>query len=70
MSWKQPPGMATWLLKHFGSGPNNEAVLGDLGEQYQHTGDALRYWRQASKPFQLAWSEMFEHTRTSPQGRC
>jgi len=41
--------MATWLLKHFGSGPNNEAVLGDLGEQYQHTGDALRYWRQAIK---------------------
>ncbi len=49
MTSKQPPGIATWLLQHFGSGPNNDAVLGDLAEQYLQKNSAMWYWRQAMK---------------------
>ena len=45
----QPPRMATWMLKHFGSGPDNDTLLGDLAEQYQRKGNAMWYWRQALK---------------------
>ena len=44
---KQPPKVATWMLKHFGSGPNIESILGDLAEQHQQNSSAARYWRQA-----------------------
>jgi hypothetical protein len=45
---KQPPALATWLLKHFGCGPNNDSVLGDLAEQYQNK-SRMWYWRQVLK---------------------
>jgi len=45
----QPPRIATWMLKHFGSGPDNDTLLGDLAEQYQRNGSAMWYWRQALK---------------------
>ena len=48
MTTKQAPAVATWLLKHFGCGPNTEAVLGDLSEQYLHKSRAW-YWRQVLK---------------------
>ena len=32
----QPPAVATWLLKQFGCSPQNEAILGDLIEQYRN----------------------------------
>jgi hypothetical protein len=35
------------MLKHFGSGPDNETLLGDLAEHYQRNGSAMWYWRQA-----------------------
>jgi len=40
-----PPVLAQWLLTHFGSSPNGDAIIGDLNEQYQ--GSRLWYWRQA-----------------------
>ena len=49
MTSKQPPRIATWMLKHFGCGPDNDTVLGDLAEQYRHKGSAMWYWRQAMK---------------------
>lgn len=49
MTSKQPPSLSTWMLKHFGSGPNNDAVLGDLAEQYAQSGSASWYRRQALK---------------------
>ena len=45
MTLKHPPGVATWLLKHFGSGPDKDAVLGDLAEQYSRNNNAAWYWR-------------------------
>jgi len=41
--------MATWMLKHFGSGPNNDVILGDLAEQYVQKNSVSWYWRQAMK---------------------
>ena len=48
MTPKRPPAVASWLLKHFGCGPNTEAVLGDLSEQYVHKSRTW-YWRQVLK---------------------
>jgi hypothetical protein len=45
------------MLKHFGCGPNNEAMLGDLAEQYQQRGSVLWYWRQAMKAIPLSLLE-------------
>lgn len=47
MRSEQPPALAHWLLKHLGSSPNNDAVLGDLNERYRNSGSPIWYWRQA-----------------------
>ena len=46
MSSSQPPKLPTWFLNHFGSRPNNDPVIGDLAEQYEHGRSRLWYWRQ------------------------
>ena len=46
MRSNQPPAVATWLLKQFGCSPQNEAILGDLIEQYRNGRQRLWYWRQ------------------------
>ena len=43
------PKAARWLLEHFGCSPNNDAVLGDLAEQYLRKHSVMWYWRQAMK---------------------
>ena len=48
MTTKRAPAVATWLLKHFGCGPNTDAVLGDLSERYLHK-SRMWYWRQVLK---------------------
>ena len=64
MTSKQPPRIATWMLKHFGSGPNNDAVLGDLAEQYLQKDSAMWYWRQAMKAVPLSFlKEIRGHKR-------
>lgn len=47
MTSNRPPAIATWLLKHLGCSPNNEAVIGDLHERYQLRPRPAWYWRQA-----------------------
>jgi hypothetical protein len=53
MTPKQPPVIATWLLKRLGSSPNNDAVLGDLAEEYSRKG-AMWYWRQVLKAIPIS----------------
>ena len=55
MTSKQPPTVAAWMLRHFGSGPNNEALLGDLAEQYRQNDNAMWYWRQAMKAIPVSF---------------
>ena len=43
----QTPKAAMWLLRHFGCGPNNEVVAGDLVEQYVKGHTRTWFWRQA-----------------------
>jgi hypothetical protein len=43
------------MLKHFGSGPDNETLLGDLAEQYQRNGSAMWYWRQTLKAIPVSF---------------
>src|SRR5262249_37513178 len=58
----QPPKLATWLLTHFGCSPNNEAVLGDLMERYQHTPKKMWYWQQVLLAILASFfKEIWEH---------
>ena len=40
------PQIARWLLKHFGSSPDNDAIIGDIDEQYSQGHSRAWYWRQ------------------------
>src|SRR5262245_52808101 len=43
----QPPRIAAWLLRLLGgSSNNNEALLGDMQERYQHDLSSIWFWRQ------------------------
>ena len=48
MTTMRAPTVATWLLKHCGCGPNIDAVLGDLAEQYAQK-SRMWYRRQVLK---------------------
>jgi hypothetical protein len=64
MTSKQPPRVATWMLKHFGSGPDNDALLGDLAEQYLKKDSAMWYWRQTMKAIPVSFfREIRAHRR-------
>jgi signal peptidase I len=41
-----PPGLATWLLQHCGSGYRSESMAGDLIEEYHAGRSRAWYWRQ------------------------
>lgn len=41
-----PPRIASWLLRHLGCSPNNDAVIGDLDERYRQGRSACWYWKQ------------------------
>ena len=46
MMLREPPRLATWLLKTFGCHSSSEALLGDLFERYQNQRRPVWYWRQ------------------------
>jgi hypothetical protein len=54
MTPNRPPRIATWLLNHFGSG-DNDALLGDLAEDYRQKNSALWYWRQTLKAIPVSF---------------
>jgi preprotein translocase subunit SecY len=45
MTEKQPPALATWLVKRAARG--NEALVGDLLEEFHRGRSSVWYWRQA-----------------------
>jgi hypothetical protein len=66
MTPKQPPRVATWILKHFGCGQDLDVVLGDLAEQYQQKASAMWYWRQVIQTIPVAlFREVRAHKRMS-----
>jgi hypothetical protein len=46
MTSSQPPILATWLLRHLRLGNMDEALLGDLFEDFRRGRSAAWYWRQ------------------------
>jgi hypothetical protein len=60
-----PPALATWLLERIVPGENNEALAGDLLEEFNRRGSAAWYWRQVlgailagvSKQLHAGWFE-------------
>lgn len=46
MRSSQPPRVATWLLKHLTPKSKNEALVGDLLEDFMQRRSAAWYWRQ------------------------
>ena len=40
-------GLASWLLRTFGSGPTIETLVEDLREEYRRRRSAIWFWRQA-----------------------
>jgi hypothetical protein len=50
----QPPRLATWLLRHLGSSPHNDSIIGDLIEQYHTSPSIIWYWKQCLKAIATA----------------
>ncbi len=48
MTIHQPPRLATWILKRFGSTMIDDALVGDLFETYQTRCSPLWYWQQVT----------------------
>jgi hypothetical protein len=46
MKPSKPPALATWMLEHLLWGGRNEALAGDLLEEFQRRRSAAWYWRQ------------------------
>jgi hypothetical protein len=46
MKPSDPPELATWLLEHFVLGNKNEALAGDLLEEFRQRRSVAWYWRQ------------------------
>jgi hypothetical protein len=46
MRSSKPPALATWLVEHMVPGAQNEALAGDLIEQFSQGRSAGWYWRQ------------------------
>jgi hypothetical protein len=47
MTISQPPRLAMWILKRFTTTAADEAVLGDLAEEYQRRQSSAWFWWQA-----------------------
>jgi hypothetical protein len=62
MRTSRPPFIASWILHRFGARPDNDAIAGDLLEQYQHGRSRLWYWREIIVAILTgAWSEARQH---------
>jgi hypothetical protein len=48
MRIQPPPAIATWFLKLFCSGAEDESLIGDLLEKYQQGRGPFWYWRQVT----------------------
>jgi hypothetical protein len=56
MKSSQPPSFATWLLEHLVPCGENEALAGDLLEDYSQGRSAAWYWRQVVVAIMVGFS--------------
>jgi hypothetical protein len=45
---RRPPGIATWLLKGLGCSADNDAVIGDLTEEFLRGRTSVWFWKQTA----------------------
>ena len=60
----RPPSLALWLLDHLIPGPANEALAGDLLEEFSTGRGAAWYWRQTLAVLALACSRPLLNNRS------
>src|SRR5689334_6569358 len=46
MRASRPPALATWMLEHLVLASDNNALAGDLVEEFKRSGSTRWYWRQ------------------------
>lgn len=62
MKSSKPPALASWMLEHLTLGPTNEALAGDLLEDFQRRRSAAWYWRQVLGAIVLSFlNELGQH---------
>lgn len=62
MTSAQPPAAPTWLLNHFDCGPRNDALIGDLLEEYARGRSRAWYWRQVLAAIAVNFGRaLYEH---------
>lgn len=55
MKRREPPPAATWMLTHLGSGHRNDALYGDLLEEFKAGRSEGWYWRQVLAACGISW---------------
>jgi hypothetical protein len=65
MTPMNPPSLATWLLEHLTPGPRNEALAGDLLEEFATGRPATWYWRQTLAAIAIACSRQILSNRAA-----
>lgn len=63
MRQADPPLMATWLLEHLTPGGRNDALAGDLLEEFRSGRSAFWYWRQVFAAIAISWLTETLHRR-------
>ncbi|MGB7266143.1 MAG: hypothetical protein WBC92_11570 [Terracidiphilus sp.] len=53
---QEPPPLATWMLEHLASGDRDEALSGDLLEQFRAGRGGGWYWQQVLAACAVSWS--------------
>src|SRR5579862_5377352 len=68
MRSRQPPRLATWLLKRLVSDERRESLMGDLIEQFHHRPSRAWYWRQVLLAIAM-WTvgDLWDHKRLAFQ---
>jgi hypothetical protein len=62
MNRSEPPRLATWLLEHLTTAGRNEALAGDLLEEFRAGRSSGWYWRQIISAVAIGWARsIFEH---------
>ncbi len=59
----EPPAAATWVLEHLTPADRDEALAGDLLEDFRAGRSDGWYWRQALAAFAVAWGRHFAQRR-------
>ncbi len=60
----EPPSLATWLLEHWMPGDGNDALAGDLIEEFRAGRTSSWYWRQVSSVIAIGGGREILHHRT------